>query len=435
MLKRIHIQNFRSILDTTLNMSYDEGKAPNGWVEGEVLPFVESTGSVMDRLVPVLAIYGANASGKTNVVRALKCLQGVIRKGIEGLYVPNRLNPMFRTMCFEIEFAKNFRRFAYRIEYDAKTIISECLREFHDNDWHVVFEVGAKFFADPIATDAYPVEKLRDYYRVECTRTDGRQDRSWLNCLGRKYETLSESVAIAYDALLNDISVYPSNEIDFIKSTERLAMSMDVDMQTVESRVSDFLRKFDLSIEGISIDTRELSEEELAELFENGAPYKGRLNRRAGKFYLESIDFTHKDIHGQLVPMSYGTEESEGTRLLAGIIATCLVALDRGGVVVFDELDRSLHPLVLIELVKMFKLKKFNPHGAQLIFTAHDPTLMEDVLMRLGEIGIVNCNLHTGTMLRRLIDLKKDGMDIRNVHNFRKMYLDGLFSGVPFPIL
>ena len=91
--------------------------------------------------------------------------------------------------------------------------------------------------------------------------------------------------------------------------------------------------------------------------------------------------------------------------------------------------------MVLIELVKMFKLKKFNPHGAQLIFTAHDPTLMEDVLMRLGEIGIVNCNLHTGTMLRRLIDLKKDGMDIRNVHNFRKMYLDGLFSGVPFPIL
>ena len=86
-------------------------------------------------------------------------------------------------------------------------------------------------------------------------------------------------------------------------------------------------------------------------------------------------------------------------------------------------------------LVKLFKLKQHNPHRAQLVFTAHDPSLMEDVLLRLGEIGIVNNGLSTGTTLRRLIDMKKNGMVIRNVHNFRKQYMEGFFTGIPYPVL
>jgi AAA15 family ATPase/GTPase len=118
-----------------------------------------------------------------------------------------------------------------------------------------------------------------------------------------------------------------------------------------------------------------------------------------------------------------------------GILAVCLRTLDRGATVFFDELDRSLHPILLIELVKLFKLKKFNKHGAQLVFTAHDPSIMEDVLMRVGEIGIVNNNVHSGSTLTRLVDMKDKGLNVRNVHNFRKMYMEGFFAGVPYPVL
>ena len=70
MIRKIHIHNYRSILDLTVNLAYSEGKAPNGWVEGEVLPFVGDEFGASARTVPVLAIYGANASGKTNIIRS-----------------------------------------------------------------------------------------------------------------------------------------------------------------------------------------------------------------------------------------------------------------------------------------------------------------------------------------------------------------------------
>ena len=435
MITKFQIVNFRSILDLELNLSYEEGKAPNGWQKGDVWPFLTSTGVSTDRVVPILALYGANASGKTNIIRALNCLLGIVRHGIENRYNPNKLNPKYSTTLFLLEFIKEATRFEYRLEYDGKRIVNERLRVFSEDGWRVVFSIGEHFSVDFIATPNYPVEKLKDFFRVECTSADGRQVRTWFDCVGRKYEALSQTVTKAYHACMGGISVYLTNDIEFVKGIERLAREMQSDKETAEERVAQFLRKFDLSIEGISIDSQEIPADEVVLLFEKGTPVGASLNRRGGKFFLEVIDFKHRDIGGKLVPMAYRSEESEGTRLLSGIVATCLVALDCGGTVFFDELDRSLHPLVLVELVKLFKLKQHNPHRAQLVFTAHDPSRMEDVLLRLGEIGIVNNGLSTGTTLRRLIDMKKNGMVIRNVHNFRKQYMEGFFTGIPYPVL
>ena len=435
MVTKFKVSNFRSILDLELNLLYTEGKAPNGWQKSDVWPFLSPTGHASDRIVPVLALYGANASGKTNIIRALASFFGVIRHGIEGRYHPNRLNPKYSATTFELEFVKKDSRFCYRLEYDGVSIRKERLQIFAEGAWQTVFAVGEEFSVEAIATENYPVDKLKDFFRVECTSAEGVQVRSWFDCLGRKYEALSRNVSDAYQACMNGVSVYLTNDIDFVRGIDRLALKMNATREEAEDRVSQFLKKFDIGIEGIAVDSQELSSDELAQLFEKRVLPRGSVNRRDGKFYLEVIDFKHRDVGGNLVPMSYRSDESEGTRLLAGIVATCLVALDCGDTVCFDELDRSLHPLLLIELVKLFKLKRYNPHGAQLVFTAHDPSLMEDVLLRLGEIGVVNNGLATGTTLRRLVDLKRDGMEIRNVHNFRKLYMDGFFTGIPYPVL
>ena len=72
MIAQFKIKNFRSILDMTLDLQYAEGKAPNGYRNSDTFPFLEdATGR---RLVPCLAIFGANASGKTNIVKAMKTL-------------------------------------------------------------------------------------------------------------------------------------------------------------------------------------------------------------------------------------------------------------------------------------------------------------------------------------------------------------------------
>lgn len=435
MITKFRVSNFRSILDLELNLLYAEGKAPNGWQKGDVWPFLNTTGLASDRVVPVLALYGANASGKTNLIRALANFLGIIRYGVEGRYHPNRLNPKYSFTTFELEFTNKDSRFCYRLEYNRMQIQRERLQVFVEGGWQTVFSAGEDFAVEAIATENYPVDKLKDFFRVECSSAAGVQVRSWFDCLGRKYEALSRNVSEAYQACMDGVSVYLTNDIDFVRGVDRLAQEMGVTREAAEERVSQFLKRFDLGIEGIAVDSQELSSDELAQLFEKRVLPRGGVNRRDGKFYLETIDFKHRDVDGNLVSMAYRSDESEGTRLLAGVIATCLVALDRGSTVFFDELDRSLHPLILIELVRLFKLKQHNPHGAQLVFTAHDPSLMEDVLLRLGEIGIVNNGLATGTTLRRLVDMRNAGMEIRNVHNFRKQYMDGFFTGIPYPVL
>ena len=152
-------------------------------------------------------------------------------------------------------------------------------------------------------------------------------------------------------------------------------------------------------------------------------------------FFFDKVTTYHNRVDGGLEAFDFMTEESEGTKVAAGLVGVCLWAIERGAVVFFDELDRSLHPIVLLELVRMFKRKSSNPHGAQLVFTLHDTTILEDPTTRVSEVAIVNNNMHTGTTMTRLSELdKEDGRGVRNIHNFRKQYMEGLLSGVPHPL-
>jgi AAA15 family ATPase/GTPase len=87
--------------------------------------------------------------------------------------------------------------------------------------------------------------------------------------------------------------------------------------------------------------------------------------------------------------------------------------------------------LLLVELVKLFKDKRYNKANAQLIFTAHNTNIMDDELLRKSEIGIITKTLAKGSVLQRVSDFE----GVRNVTNFRKQYLQGTFSGIPFPYI
>ena len=95
----------------------------------------------------------------------------------------------------------------------------------------------------------------------------------------------------------------------------------------------------------------------------------------------------------------------------------------------------SLHPLLVRELLNLFLKKDLNPKGAQLVFTTQMTDIMEDSILRLSEVAIVSKDRFLGSRIRRLIDLKKGGEDIRNVTNFRKRYLEGHYSGIPHSAL
>lgn len=449
MIRLFSIQNFKSILETRVDFSYAEGKAPPASTTSETLPFLEDGKSKTDRVVPVLAIYGANASGKSNLIQAFQVFQTLLRHGIAGIYQPNKLNRQFAATQFAVDVMVQDGTFcSYAIAYNEGAIVHEELVRHatgsKEKDDKVVFRlcsgdgVLAKTMIPTadfsgLVTDDYPAERLDAAIRVECSDAEGHQIRPFLWCLVRSFAGLSQTSVLLWRELMERLYVSSRNEFLLSQGIDFLAGDdTDSSRQKAMDEIAVLLRKFDFGIQNMSMIRQKLPSQA-----GDGChvPEGSIICRRERDVVVDQITSRHVDVDGRLVPFNFMTDESEGTKVIAGLLGICLWAMKTGRTVVVDELDRSLHPLILIELVKLFKLKKYNRKGAQLIFTAHDPTLMEDSLMRLGEIGIVNNGLHSGTTLKRLTDLKKEGMDIRNVHNFRKMYMDGFFAGIPYPTM
>ena len=145
-------------------------------------------------------------------------------------------------------------------------------------------------------------------------------------------------------------------------------------------------------------------------------------------FSLHILETLHKTEAGEIVKFDI-SYESQGTQHLARILGGLLAAICQGKTVLIDELDDSLHSLLVMELVKLFKEKRINENKAQLIFTIHNTDLLSENLLGLSEIGIVSQRGFEGSKLLRLVEIPR----LRNSADFRRRYLRGEFGGIPFP--
>ena len=147
------------------------------------------------------------------------------------------------------------------------------------------------------------------------------------------------------------------------------------------------------------------------------------------------IQSLHKNVKGEDVFFRFMKQESEGTKRLATVVGFMLAALTKGSFICIDEFDWALHPLVVQEMLSLFMRRETNPKNAQLVFTTHMTDLLENGILRLSEACFVQKNIHVGTKTKRLVEMKHEGEEIRNVTNFRKQYLDGWYNAIPHPAL
>lgn len=123
--------------------------------------------------------------------------------------------------------------------------------------------------------------------------------------------------------------------------------------------------------------------------------------------------------------------ESEGTRRLLSLLFLILASLSIGGILVADEIDVSLHPLVLRALFALFIDREYNKKGAQLISSSHNTDLMDAPFVREDEIALFEKTKKRGSDIERLSE-KTGGKRVRNI---RKGYLEGRYSALPFPYI
>lgn len=429
MISKFRIQNFRSIVDLTLDFGYGEGKAPNGYKDLDTLPFL--TASNKERLVPCMAFFGANASGKSNIINAFQTFKNLIgevvlkqtsdngitpdnhffeQEPLQEHYDPNITNPQNTGSTFEIEFISEDKKFCYGISYTHNAIHKETLSV----NGEIIFSVEdlKENFAS-IQSEAYPVCKLAEIMRVEASDGKGHQIRSMLTCFGTRYAGLHLEITQAFHFLTSRILIV-SNTRNFPLEVAvySLSASMKDNTQKALDEIVEIIRRLDVDIQAIK-------------MYKWGTKVK---------FY--SI---RKTVSGELIMCDFEKMESAGTIRMASLVGWLLCAIKTGSVILVDELDNSLHPFIVRELLKLFKKKRYNTKNGQLFFTTHETDILEDGIMRVSEITFVRKNLKYGTMAKRLVDLKRENgeteRDIRNVTNFRRQYLQDYYSGVPHPAL
>ncbi|MFI3242466.1 MAG: ATP-binding protein [Alphaproteobacteria bacterium] len=420
MLKSFKIKNFKSILDLTVDFSFAEGKAPNRYKELETLPFLE-VGE--NRVVPTISIYGANASGKTNIIKALVALKDILDENILKRYDPNKLNAKYNSTSFELNFCINKANYTYLLEYDYSQIVKESLIK-NDN---FIFDIKlSKTDFNALSTEFYDTKKLREIFIVECGDTNQRQIKPFLSIIAKNYSGLNKYINEVFEYIINNLRVYPVNQFPVAMGIDLLVNSGDANnTEEAFAKIVKILRKLDIDITKMTYEKHTIEEYVHSDVDDFTELAKINDNLIANKIYSY-----HKDISGNDIKFNFN-EESEGTRTLTGLLGVFLSALATGSTVFIDELEQSLHPLLLIEVIKLFKDKRYNKNNAQLIFTAHNTDILDDDLMRVSEIAIVKKSLEKGTTINRVVDFE----GVRNVLNFRKQYLEGAFSGIPHPYI
>jgi len=119
-------------------------------------------------------------------------------------------------------------------------------------------------------------------------------------------------------------------------------------------------------------------------------------------------------------------QESEGTKTLFSLAGPILVALHGGGVLVVDELDRSLHTQLAKRIVTMFNDPATNPNNAQLVFNTHDTNLLDTDVLRRDQIWFTEKGSDGATRLFPLTDFRA-----RKYENLERGYLQGRYGAVP----
>ncbi len=434
MISYFRAKNFRSIADAALDFRYGERKAPNGWREASRLPFLEEKGVKNGRFVPCLAIFGANANGKSNLLKAVAQLQTMVDApgvDVRQLYDPNLIQMCEGPTELTLGFVKAGAEYVYRVSYDSTSVTAERLERNGTALYTATKE--ARDFSKLVMPKSYTKKRLEDIFTVENCDGAGRWIRPLLNTFGHHYAGLNAAVAAAFCFITLELHVFFHNSEAWPlpMAVENLTRVMACDQATALAKIVEIIRKCDVDIKRLDI-------------VECEPPMSPRLpgstdivrhDTVTDKKVHYTIHSTHLNNRKELVVFDFMRQESEGTIRLAALVAHCLCVVHLGLPIFIDELDRSLHPLLVRAVLSFFVQRIRNKNNAQIVFTTHCADLLDDESLRLSEIAIVTKNLHYGTKVKRLCEYRAAGEDIRNVTNFRRHYLDGFYSGIPYPVM
>jgi hypothetical protein len=363
------------------------------------------------------AVYGANASGKSNLIKALQYMRGVvvesatlIQPGQTFSVQPFRLDSVSASQPteFEITFLLDGVRYQYGFALTAQRIVSEHLlvyKAFKPQRWF------KRYLDADTGKDVYEFgHGLKGPKNVweGATRINSL-------FLSMAVQLNSEQLRPVFDWFVNRLVI--------INEVSPLAPQFSVQMlQQAEKRkaICDFLTAADISIADIDVVTHKKPGQVVH--FDIAA---GKTEVRTEEIEENQLRFHHVTENGTAVLDL--ADESNGTRNLLFLAGPVLDILNKGLTLVIDELDTSLHTLLVRELVRLFHRPEVNTCGAQLIFTTHDTSLLDAYgLFRRDQVWFVEKKKEQTSELYSLLEFSP-----RKNDKLEHGYLQGRYGSVP----
>ena len=421
MLVQFAIRNFKTFKERmVLNLlasNYDKDTRENENVVFET--------AFKLRVLKSAVVYGANASGKSKIIEALKFMRDFViqsskesQKGDAIPVEPFRLEKESEQISSEFEAIFIFQNEMYRYGFEVtkEKVISEWL----------YFKPKTK--------------EIELFYREE--------QKFVIHRNFSKGATLVKEDLVRENALMLSVAAQFNDKIagNVLKWFNGLGVISGLDeagyqgftMGKTKSphykeKILQLLKAADLGIHDIILEPLDISKlpkqmpKEIRESIE-------RQIKEEHTEFISDVLTTHKKYdssgkHAGDVQFSLEKEESSGTKKFFALTGPVIDTLEKGSVLIVDELDSKLHPNLVSKIVSLFNSKDFNSNNAQLIFNTHDTNLLSSGLFRRDQIWFTEKDKFGASKLFSVADFKSE---VRKTENFEEKYIRGKYGAVPY---
>ncbi len=418
MLVEFTVNNFKSIKNS---------------VKFSMLTSTKDIGNTFDirdyKLLSSAIIYGANASGKSNFLRALAFMGSFVLNRFKILQSIDRLPHEPFKLCsdtedtssfFEIVFFINNIKYRYGFEMDSHTIYSE---------WLFADEKGKEaklFFRDIDEDDYVNPNRFKEGYQFFDKKNQKikiAKNQLFIWKCDQEDGEISKSILKWF---------YNFNMIDGMDHQSYINFTMKkMEDENFKNKIVELVKTADIDIDDISIEENDVPLDVIEKLPMPNSLKKEILND--GGLKSIEINTKHKkydsdgNVIGEVI-FELDKEESKGTRKFFAMSAPIIDTLQNGKILIIDELDASLHPILTRHLIQLFHDKDINSKNAQLIFATHDTNLLKPYIFRRDQIWLTEKDKYGSTDLYSLSQFK----GVRAKEDFEKQYIQGKYGAIPY---
>lgn len=376
MIECFTVENYRSIHHAELDFRYPRMRARKGTVSQETYPFFDvKTKAKHQRLLPMLGIWGPNGSGKSNLFRALKTFCRILQTPsprFASFYEPNRFNDEIAPTRFKISLYVKHQRVSTHLVYALAYDATGVLEESLTCD-------------DVLLWDRQEMKLSSHDLALHNVNSP------WLPLIRNS---------------IHFIDLWNNEGNGYGKAILMLAEEAQVGEERFIEQLSEIVQRLDVSIHSLSVE--------------------------------HSVDAPpllvthHQGLKQRDVAFDFN-EESDGTQRILYLVAELLISLTEGRLIVADEMDRSIHPILFRALVRMCKSRYHNQGLGQLCFSTHDVSLMDEAFIAPEEVVLVGKVGHE-TRIETFTTLN-DTLSSVSLKRFRERYLEGWYQNIPYPSL